>query len=132
VRFAESIPAFPARDVVGAADFYRARLGFDVVHAEEGFAILRRDGAEVHLWGASDESWRDRLDVAKPVHSGAESFIAGTASCRVRVEGVDELYVSCQQSGIVHPNGQIGETEWGTREFAVLDPDGNLITFFER
>lgn len=24
------------------------------------------------------------------------------------------------------------ETDFGTREFAALDPDGNLVTFFER
>jgi catechol 2,3-dioxygenase-like lactoylglutathione lyase family enzyme len=132
VRFAETIPALPARDVARAVGFYRDRLGFELVHAEDGFAIVRRDGAEVHLWGASDESWRNHLDAVKPVRSGAESFIAGTASCRVRVEGVDELYASCQEAGIVHPNAAIGDTEWATREFAVLDPDGNLMTFFER
>lgn len=27
-----------------------------------------------------------------PVCTGAESFIAGTASCRIEVEGIDELY----------------------------------------
>jgi catechol 2,3-dioxygenase-like lactoylglutathione lyase family enzyme len=132
VRFAETIPALPARDVGEAADFYRDRLGFEVAHAEDGFAILRRDDAEVHLWGATDESWRERVDASTPVNSGAESFIAGTASCRVRVEGVDELYASCQNSGIVHPNGHVRDTEWGTREFDTLDPDGNLMTFFER
>jgi catechol 2,3-dioxygenase-like lactoylglutathione lyase family enzyme len=132
VRFAETIPALPARDVRDAADFYCNRLGFEIAYAEDGFAILRRDDAEVHLWGATDESWRERLDASRPVNSGAESFIAGTASCRVRVEGVDELYASCRESGIVHPNGQLGDTEWGTREFATLDPDGNLMTFFER
>jgi hypothetical protein len=31
----------------------------------------------------------------------------------------------------VHPNGKIGDMWWGTREFAVLDPDGNLVAFYE-
>jgi catechol 2,3-dioxygenase-like lactoylglutathione lyase family enzyme len=132
VKFGETIPALPARAVAASADFYRDRLGFDIAHAEEGFAILRRDDAVIHLWGASDDSWRERLDTSRPVCSGAESFIAGTASCRVRVEGVDELYATCNELGIVHPNGHVADTEWGTREFGALDPDGNLLTFFER
>jgi catechol 2,3-dioxygenase-like lactoylglutathione lyase family enzyme len=132
VKFGETTPALPARAVAASADFYRDRLGFDIAHAEEGFAILRRDDAVIHLWGASDDSWRERLDTSRPVCSGAESFIAGTASCRVRVEGVDELYATCNELGIVHPNGHVADTEWGTREFGALDPDGNLLTFFER
>ena len=34
--------------------------------------------------------------------------------------------------GCVHPNGHLSDTEWGTREFAVLDPDNNLISFWQR
>jgi catechol 2,3-dioxygenase-like lactoylglutathione lyase family enzyme len=32
---------------------------------------------------------------------------------------------------MVHPNATLEDKPWGTREFAVLDPDGNLITFYE-
>ena len=32
-------------------------------------------------------------------------------------------------AGIVHPNGALADKPWGTREFAILDPDGNLLTF---
>jgi hypothetical protein len=66
------------------------------------------------------------------VVSGAESFIAGTHSCRIGMEGVAEFYKLVQPLGIVHGNAQLEETHFGTREFGVLDPDGNLITFFER
>ena len=32
----------------------------------------------------------------------------------------------------LHPvSKEVGETDFGTREFAVLDQDGNLISFFE-
>ena len=66
------------------------------------------------------------------VRSGAESFIAGTASCRVQVIGVDELHGELQPLNITHPNAQLADKPWGTREFGILDPDNNLITFFER
>ncbi|RUQ32876.1 hypothetical protein ELQ35_01730 [Peribacillus cavernae] len=38
---------------------------------------------------------------SEPVISGAESFIAGTSSCRIEVEGVDELYRRIQPLGIL-------------------------------
>ncbi len=90
-----------------------------------------RDTVEIHLWQADDESWRTRSK-GEPVCSGAESFISGTASCRIAVSGVDELYTRLQQAKVIHPNAHISNTEWGTREFGVTDPDNNLITFFER
>ena len=62
-------------------------LGFKVVHHEGGFSIVRRDGVELHLWEARDESWRQRSHTAPPVISGAESFIAGTASLSHRRQG---------------------------------------------
>ena len=131
VTFVATTPALPSRDIARSLDFYRDVLGFDVVHTEDGFAVLARDAARLHLWGATDESWLARTDWERPVVSGAESFIAGTASCRIEVAGVDELYASCSECGVVHPNGQIQDTDWGTREFGVLDPDGNLIGLHE-
>jgi catechol 2,3-dioxygenase-like lactoylglutathione lyase family enzyme len=129
----QTIPALPVRDAAAAVSFYRDRLGFEIVHHEGGFAVLRRDDALVHVWEASDESWRGRASVERPVQSGAESFIAGTASCRIRVVGVDELYDELRRRDVLHPvsTDGVSETDFGTREFATLDLDGNLVSFFE-
>ena len=133
VSMSQTIPAMPIRDVSAGVDFYRDRLGFDIVHHDEDFAVLRRDEAVVHLWEASDESWNERDTLGKPVRSGAESFIAGTASFRVLVDGVDALYEELRQQGVLHPVSRDGvdDTDFGTREFATLDLDGNLVTFFQ-
>jgi catechol 2,3-dioxygenase-like lactoylglutathione lyase family enzyme len=132
-RLFQTIPALPALDVARAVDFYRNRLRFDVLHQEGGFAVLGRDDAVVHLWQANDESWRQRPSLERPVCSGAESFLAGTASCRIRVEGVDQLYAECRAADVLHPVSReaVTETNFGTREFATLDADGNLVSFFE-
>lgn len=61
----------------------------------------------------------------------AESFIAGTASCRIQVAGGEELYAVLKPKGVVHPSGTLENEPWGDREFAVSDPDRNLVTFFE-
>ena len=132
VSLGQTIPALPVRDAAAAVAFYRDRLGFDVLHDDGGFAVLGRDEAVVHLWEASDESWRERDSFERPVCSGAESFIAGTASCRISVEGVDELYEELARADVLHPVSKAGvsETDYGTREFSALDLDGNLVSFF--
>jgi catechol 2,3-dioxygenase-like lactoylglutathione lyase family enzyme len=129
----QTIPALPVRDAKAAVGFYSDRLGFEVLHHDGGFAVLGRDEAVLHLWQAGDESWRERDSIERPVRSGAESFIAGTASCRIRVKGVDELYDELRAKDVLHPvsTGGVDETDFGTREFATLDQDGNLVTFFQ-
>ena len=129
----QAIPALPVCDAAAAAAFYRDRLGFTVLHHDGGFAVLGRDDAVVHVWEAGDETWRNRDSIERPVQSGAESFIAGTASCRIRVEGVDELYEELRGNEVLHPVSRDGVdvTDFGTREFSTLDSDGNLVTFFQ-
>jgi catechol 2,3-dioxygenase-like lactoylglutathione lyase family enzyme len=128
----QTIPALPVRDAAKAVDFYRDRLGFEVLHHDGGFAVLGRDDAVLHLWEAGDESWRERDSLENPVRSGAESFIAGTASCRIRVADVDGLYAELAAADVLHPVSREGvsATDFGSREFATLDLDGNLVTFF--
>ncbi len=130
-----TIPALPVADAAAAAACYRDRLGFAVRHLDDGFAVVQRDAAELHLWQAGDASWRSRGDLReRPVRSGAESFLAGTASCRVRVDEVDALWAELERAAVLHPVARPGpgDTDFGTREFAVLDLDGNLLTFFAR
>jgi catechol 2,3-dioxygenase-like lactoylglutathione lyase family enzyme len=99
--------------------FYEQALGFtELVHEGVGLGILRRDAVELHLWVA---------DGSAP---GAERHLAGSASCRIEVSEVDALYEHCRRLGVVHPNASIEDKPWGTREFGVLDPDGNLIALY--
>ena len=129
----QTIPALPVREMSAAVAFYRDRLGFTVLHTDGGFAVVCRDEAVLHLWESGDETWTERADLReRPVSTGAESFIAGTAGCRIRTEGVDELYEELRAADVLHPVSRNGveETDFGTREFATVDLDGNLVTFF--
>lgn len=129
-----SIPALPVHRIPEAADFYRDRLGFAVGYSDAGFAILKRDAVELHLWAAGDDGWRGRGEslAARPVVSGAETFLAGTASCRIEVEGIDELYAEYRSQGVLYGADSVVTVEpWGSREFPALDLHRNLLTFFE-
>jgi catechol 2,3-dioxygenase-like lactoylglutathione lyase family enzyme len=128
------MPALPVRNLDAALDFYRDKLGFTLRHREDGGgAIVIRDAVELHLTQLNDESWKVRPDfIDRPVKSGAESFLSGTASLRIQVDDVRELYAQCASKGILHPKGSLREESWGDTDFAILDVDRNLITFFQR
>jgi len=138
VSLTTAVPALPVRDVATAVAFYCSRLGFSQAHVELGFAVLTRDAVELHLWEAGDATWQERADlVERPVRSGAESFLAGTASCRLGVDTQDQLdalFATLAEDGVLHPASRSGvtTTTFGVRQFHVLDVDGNLVTFFAR
>jgi hypothetical protein len=128
-----TIPALPVGSITAAVAHFRDRLGFTALHVDDGFAVVERDDARIHLWEAADPTWSGREDLReRPIESGAESFLAGTASCRIETEDVDALYAELAAADVLHPVSRdgISETDFGTREFATLDADGNLIEFF--
>jgi catechol 2,3-dioxygenase-like lactoylglutathione lyase family enzyme len=89
------IPALLVRDVRASVAHYREQFGFDAPHETDDFAVLVRDDAALHLLGRDDEGWRSRHNLdERPISSGAESFLAGTASCRIEVADVDALSAS--------------------------------------
>jgi hypothetical protein len=49
-----------------------------------------------------------------------------------RVVDVDALFEELRSEGVLHPieRDGVGATDFGTREFATVDLDGNLLTFF--
>src|SRR3954453_16615850 len=95
-----------------AVAYYRERFGFDAPHVTEGFAVIERDDAVLHLWAASDEEGRTRADLAEgPVCSGAESFTAGPSSCRIEGADVDALFAELEDAEVLHPVSRVGVTE---------------------
>ena len=134
MRLVKSIPALPVQDIQTAVEFDSQRLGFSCDVQKDDFARVVRDEVAVDLWLAWDRSWRARTDAlaVAPVKSGAESFLAGTASCQIEVQAIDALYTEYKQQGVLYgPDTVVEETPWGTREFAALDLERNLLTFYE-
>ena len=129
-----TIPALPVQNIKYSMEFYTTRLGFTVRHYDDDFCIVVRDEAEIHLWKSGDESWKNKgiALVADPICSGAESFLAGTASCRIEVQGIDELFEEYKKKGVIYDPGTVVEDQpWGHREFPALDHHRNLLTFYE-
>lgn len=117
-RMISATPAFPVSNIDRAVDFYTGRLGFGVGLHTHDYAIVSRDDLVIHLWLAAENGGQD------------EPRIAGSASCRVLVSGIGVLHGEMRDRKVVHPNGELGTRAWGTREFTVLDADGNALTFY--
>ncbi len=102
-------PIMPTTDIVRTIEHYRA-LGFGAeVHGD--FVMTRRDGVELFF-------------SLNPDHDPKS-----TASCiYVRVDDADVLHAHWQGAAIsaLRP---LRDTDYKMREFAVIDPDGNLILF---
>ena len=48
----------------------------------------------------------------------------------IRTNNIDELYQSLLAKNTkIHPNGKLEVKPWGQKEFSLLDPDNNLLTF---
>jgi predicted lactoylglutathione lyase len=135
MKMKKTIPALPVQDIMQSMEFYTTKFGFTVRHHDSSFAIVVRDEVEIHLWQSGDETWKNKgASLAEnPICSGAESFLAGTASCRIEVQGITELFEEYKKQGIIYnPDTIVEEQPWGTREFPALDHHSNLLTFYER
>ena len=110
-----AIPILPSRSVSDTVAFYK-RLGFEggAHEFDSGYAILKRGHAELHFFTHTElvpaASW---------------------AGCYIRVLDVESFYRACVSADL--PSAGIPrihaleDKPWGLREFAVIDPDGNLV-----
>ncbi|KQW38816.1 VOC family protein [Rhizobacter sp. Root404] len=110
-----AIPTLPCRSVASTVEFYN-QLGFEGgAHAfNSEYAILRRGPVELHFFTHAD------LVPSK-----------SSSGCYIRVQDVEEVYRNIASSRLPRagiPRMDLLEDKpWGLREFAVVDPDGNLI-----
>ena len=128
MTFERSVTILGCRDVPRSAEWFRDVLGFHLDpeiglfgdDPDEGpvYAIVDRDGVNLHLQIR-------RLDLP----AGREEI---ETDAYFYVTDVDALYAELKSTGVLHPVSRdgISTTDFGTREFATLDRDGNLISFF--
>nr|WP_298935558.1 VOC family protein [uncultured Dyadobacter sp.] len=89
MKMKKTTPALPVQNIEASVKFYSEKLGFTAPYYDDGFAKVVWDEIEIHLWASSDESWKNKgISLAgDQICSGGESFLAGTASCRIQVPG---------------------------------------------
>jgi hypothetical protein len=111
------IPKLPMRNKIATRDFYLKQLGFtDIGSADfEGYLIVKKDDVEIHFFEFKG------LDLK-------ENY----GQVYIRVNDIETLYKSMLDNhNNIHPSGHLQAKPWGQKEFAMLDPDNNLLTFGE-
>jgi catechol 2,3-dioxygenase-like lactoylglutathione lyase family enzyme len=107
----------PMRNKEVTRDYYVEQLGFREVGSVEypDYLMIRKDTVELHFFEFKELNPKENY-----------------GGVYIRVEGIDELYNSLLEKKVsIHPNGPLQDKPWGQREFALLDPDTNLLTFGE-
>ncbi len=109
MRLTSFAPQLLVDDLARSIAYYE-KLGFTFGEPWDGFyAIGQLDGLELHLKEAPKD--------------GAEHLDAAGG-----VDGIEAFYARCTANGarIIRP---LTATEWGTMDFYVEDPDGNVVSF---
>ncbi len=112
------IPKLPMRNKVITKDYYVNKLGFISIDNEEYafYLILQKDNLELHFFDYKDLNT-------------AENY----GQVYIRVNDIESFYQSLLDKNIpIHPNGYLQAKPWGQKEFALLDPDHNLLTFGQK
>jgi uncharacterized glyoxalase superfamily protein PhnB len=112
MRIESVMPVLTVPDVAEAVAFY-GQLGFQVTKQMEGWAMLAHGEVEIMFSKPNDFMPHD-----KPLLTGSLYF---------KVDQVDPLWEKMKDKARVsYPLQDFG---YGTKEFAIIDPNGYLIQF---
>ena len=114
-RITSFAPQFLVDDLDRSISFYE-KLGFKFGEPWEGFyAIGNLDGFELHL------KVPPKRDEERDHDNEHLDAAAG-------VDGIESFYEQCVASDVTIMRS-LTPTEWGTKDFYVEDPDGNIVSF---
>lgn len=113
IQFRGAVPVLVVEDVAKSIAFYEQRLGFAKAFEFGPYAGVERLGVQVHLNGAPGDC------DSRP------------NTCRIDVRGVEALHAELDAQGVVKADERLQDMPFGMRQFSVLDPSGNRITFAE-
>ena len=107
-------PKLPMRNKALTKEFYVNKLGFQQFGKDyDEYLMVQKDNIQIHFFEFKE------LD---PKENYGQVYI--------RTDDIDGLYQSIQDKELsIHPAGHLQIKPWGQREFAMLDPDNNLLTF---
>ena len=109
------IPKLPMRNKTITKAYYIDKLGFSLVGSDDFdfYLMVEKDGLEIHFFEFKD------LDIKE-----------NDGQIYLRTNDITRLYQHFLSNNVeIHPNGPLSQKPWGQMEFALLDPDHNLLTF---
>ena len=108
-------PKLPMRNKKVTREFYLHKLGFqDFGEADyDGYLMVEKDQIQIHFF---------EFKALDPKENYGQVYI--------RTDDIDAFYAALvARNTTIHPNGPLEIKPWGQKEFSILDPDNNLLTF---
>jgi hypothetical protein len=108
-------PKLPMRNKAKTKKYYIDFLGFTAYGSNEypAYLMLEKDKIQLHFF---------LFEALNPKENYGQVYI--------RTSDIDRIYQMLLNNNVpIHPNGKLGVRPWGQREFSLLDPDHNLLTF---
>ena len=110
-------PKLPIRDKSVTKAFYMNKLGFKIFGSADfdGYLMMEKDQIQIHFF---------EFKALDPKENYGQVYI--------RTDNIEQFYqLLLDRKTNIHPNGPLAIKPWGQKEFSLLDPDNNLITFGE-
>lgn len=108
-------PKLPMRNKAITKDYYVNGLGFTQYGSKDydGYLMLERDNIQIHFFEFKDLNTKENY-----------------GQVYIRTHAIDQFYQELLAKDIaIHPNGKLEIKPWQQKEFSLLDPDSNLLTF---
>lgn len=107
-------PKLPMRNAEITRKWYQL-LGFHITGNYGDYLIMERDAIEIHFF----------------LHNSLEPE-TNYGQVYIRCRDIESEYQQFLAKNItIHPSGHLEQKPWGQKEFSLLDPDYNLLTFGE-
>jgi hypothetical protein len=106
-------PKLPMRDKAITKKFYE-KLAFQNSGGDyDGYLMIKKDDIEIHFFEFKE---------LNPLENYGQVYI--------RVSEIDKLYQFMLDNKVTMPKlGRLETKPWGQKEFSIIDPDHNLLTF---
>ena len=108
-------PKLPMRNKAVTRDYYINQLEFrEYGNADyDEYLMVQKDQIQIHFFEYKE---------LNPKENYGQVYI--------RTDNIEELYQWLLDRKIpIHPAGHLETKPWGQKEFSLLDPDNNLLTF---
>ncbi|WP_378175309.1 bleomycin resistance protein [Aquimarina sp. SS2-1] len=108
-------PKLPMRNKQVTKDYYLNQLGFQEYGSTDydDYLMIQKDEIQIHFF---------QFKELNPKENYGQIYI--------RTNDINGFYQSLLNQKVkIHPNGKLEVKPWGQKEFSLLDPDSNLLTF---
>ena len=113
-NFLAVTPVLPSADLSRDVPWYQQNLGFQLVFADDMYAVLKRDHLFIHLQWHADTP---------------DDPLLGGSVIRIFVKDIQPIFEEMVERGAVAKNALRLQTAWGTNEFGLYDLNKNALFF---